>query len=164
MILPAQAIRAITPPIVRPFRERGLAGGMSFGLSVAGYDVRIAEDIILAPGEFKLASTLERFEMPLDVLGQVADKSTWARRGLAVQNTIIEPGWRGFLTLELTNHQVRRWRHILHPRPDGTLVIERGMPIAQIIFMRLEAPAERGYSGKYQNQEPGPQAARDEGV
>ena len=42
--------------------------------------------------------------MPSDVLGQVCDKSTWARRGVAVQNTIIEPGWRGYLTVELTNH------------------------------------------------------------
>lgn len=88
--------------------------------------------------------------MPNDVLAKVSDKSTWARRGIAVQNTVIEPGWRGFLTLEITNH--------------GKQIIDiaAGMPIAQIIFHRLEAPAENPYSGKYQNQAAGPQPARFE--
>lgn len=146
MILPGQTIRDLcTPrewrkPMVSPFCERG----------VEGYDVRIAQDVYLQPGEFSLASTAEEFAMPIDVLAKVADKSTWARRGLAVQNTIIEPGWGGFLTLELTNHG------------KETLEIKAGMPIAQIIFHRLESPAEVGYSGKYNNQEAGPVAARFE--
>lgn len=153
MILPAQNIRKISPPIVFPFVEKTIFEGMSYGLSHAGYDVRIAEDITLFPGEFALASTIEKFTMPLDVLGSVADKSTWARRGLACQNTIIEPGWTGFLTLELTNHS---------SAVGSILKLRRGMPIAQIIFHRLEEPTESGYSGKYQNQEAGPQPARDE--
>lgn len=116
---------------------------MTFGLGPAGYDVRIAEDLILPPGEAALASTLEHFNMPIDLLGRVADKSTWARRFLALQNTIIEPGWRGHLTLELSNHG------------SNAIEIERGMPIAQIIFDTLDAPAERPYDGKYQDQRTG---------
>lgn len=156
MIIPGQTIRELCSgaygqlPMLSPFCERSVEHGMSYGLSVAGYDVRVAEDVTIGPGEFLLASTLEQFAMPNDVLAKVSDKSTWARRGIAVQNTVIEPGWRGFLTLEITNH--------------GKQIIDiaAGMPIAQIIFHRLEAPAENPYSGKYQNQAAGPQPARFE--
>lgn len=141
MILSAQSIRAAG--IFRPFHERTKAHGLTFGLGPAGYDVRIAETVILGAGGFSLASTLEHFTMPADVLGKVADKSTWARRFLAVQNTIIEPGWRGHLTLELSNHGAE------------LLEIVAGSPIAQIILHRLDAPTEQPYSGKYQDQAAG---------
>src|SRR5438045_553731 len=85
--------------------------------------------------------------MPNDVMAIVHDKSTWARRGVAVQNTVIQPGSRGWLTLEITVHA---WRF---------LRIRAGTPIAQLVFHRLEAPTERGYNGKYQNQRRGPQPA-----
>lgn len=140
MILAAQHIRT-RGGMITPFVERGVIGGLSYGLSSAGYDVRIDGGLVLQPGQFALGSTIELFDIPTDVLGHVADKSTWARRGLALQNTIIEPGWRGFLTVELTNHG-----------PD-VLVIDPGMPIAQIIFHQLLAPTEQPYgNGKYQNQ------------
>ena len=120
---------------------------MTFGLGPAGYDVRVAERIVLHPGGAALASTIEHFDMPADVLGKVADKSTWARLFLAVQNTIIEPGWRGHLTLELSNHG------------SEVLRIEPGMPIAQIILHLLDAPTEAPYNGKYQDQCAGAVAA-----
>lgn len=148
MILSGQSIRR--RGIFTPFAERTVAHGMTYGLGPAGYDVRVAETLTLASGAWSLASTLERFEMPIDLLARVADKSTWARRGLAVQNTIIEPGWRGYLTLELSNHG---------PRP---IEIVGGMPIAQIIFDTLDEPAERPYTGKYQNQPAGAVPARAE--
>lgn len=151
MILPAQAIRAITPAIVTPFAERGVFEGMSYGLSVAGYDIRVDQDLTLIPGAFRLASSVERFKMPLDLVAEVKDKSSWARQGLSVFNTIIESGWEGWLTLELKNQ---------HDCRD--LVIRAGMPIAQVIFYRTESPVEAGYSGKYQHQERGPQKARYE--
>ena len=81
--------------------------------------------------------------MPPDVLGIVHDKSTWARLGLACQNTVIEPGWHGWLTLELTNHGTE------------ALTIERGMPIAQVIFHFVDDDTV-GYEGKYQDQRRGP--------
>lgn len=149
MIIPAQELRRIKP--VHPFCERTTHNGMTFGLGPAGYDVRVAQDVTLLAGKFILASTMERFDIPNDVLGKVCDKSTWARRGLTVQNTVIEPGWRGFLTLELTNHGL------------DFITIQSGDPIAQIIFFRLEAPTDMPYEGKYQDQESGPQPARREG-
>ena len=82
--------------------------------------------------------------------GRVADKSTLARLGVAVQNTVIEPGWRGFLTLELSYTPVS-WRR---PR----LVIEAGSPIAQVIFEPIDCETA-GYDGKYQHAGPTPQAA-----
>ncbi len=148
MILPAQAIRKIKP--ILPFVERTVHNGMSYGLSHAGYDVRIAETIMLWPGPSVLASTLEEFFMPDDLVAFVHDKSSWARRGLSLFNTVIEPGWNGFLTLELVNHSA------------SALHIEAGSPIAQIIFMRMEEPTEKPYTGKYQNQKRGPQEAIDE--
>jgi dCTP deaminase len=154
-VLPDHAIRALRPGrgaalsiggydwsrrVLEPWSERAVQNGMSYGLSCAGYDVRCRQRLVLAPGGFLLASTVEHFWMPNDVLGRVADKSTWARRGLAVQNTVIECSWRGWLTLELTNHSKK------------TIVIQQGDPIAQILFERLESPPERGYDGKYLDQ------------
>lgn len=141
MILSAQSIRR--RGIFTPFSERTKAHGMTYGLGPAGYDVRIAETVFLGPGGFCLASTIEHFEMPTDVLGKVADKSTWARRFLAVQNTIVEPGWRGHLTLELSNHG------------SSPLHIEAGSPIAQIVLHLIDEPTEQPYAGKYQDQPKG---------
>lgn len=149
MILSAQSIRA-RGGMITPFNERAIFGGMSFGLSACGYDVRVAEDVYLEPGWFVLASTMERFELPHDVAGLLMDKSTWARRGISVQNTIAEPGWRGYLTVEISNHGQR------------TVRIPAGSPIGQMVFHVLDQPTEQPYGGKYQDQEPGPQAARYE--
>ena len=55
MILPAQIIRHIKP--ITPFFERTKSNGMTFGLGPAGYDIRIAEDIELNSGDFKLGSS-----------------------------------------------------------------------------------------------------------
>ena len=145
MILSAQSIRK--RGIFTPFHDRTKAHGMTFGLGPAGYDVRISNKTTLPAGSSALASTLEHINMPHDILGKITDKSTWARRFLAVQNTIIEPGWRGYLTLELSNHS------------DTTLTIEAGAPIAQIILQLLDAPTEQPYDGKYQDQPRGAVAA-----
>lgn len=133
-------------------------GGTSFGLGEAGYDIRIKQEIwfytedgqkyvdvgdgethcVTTDGRFALASAIEEFEMPDDLVGIVHDKSTWARRGLSVFNTVVEPGWKGFLTLELVYHG------------EGDLVIPAGSGIAQVVFHRTSQPAH--YSGKYANQ------------
>jgi len=148
----------ITPHVPRTeieFEGRKL----SFGQGFAGYDVRVefeeGQDAwMFEPGEFRLASTIEHFRMRSDIIAEVKDKSSWARRGITVQNTVIEPGWRGHLTLELTNHS-RQY-----------ITIQRGMPIAQILFYQIEftqqeiAHGLKGYDGKYQDQERGPQDAR----
>lgn len=149
MILSAQSIRD-RRGMIEPFCERTVFDGMSFGLSSCGYDVRIAEKIRLERGAFALASTIEKFDFPADIVGKLHDKSTWARRGLSVFNTVSEPGWRGYLTLELVNHG-----------PE-TLILRPGCPIGQIVFHRLDEPTQQPYAGKYQDQAAGPQQAREE--
>lgn len=140
--------------------------GVSFGLGEAGYDIRIKQDITfyrlfgLIPmvktvdgkqvtrrfGKFALASAIEKFNMSPSCVAIVHDKSTWARRALSVFNTVIEPGWKGYLTLELVYHGRKK----LH--------IPAGAGIAQVLFHLVQEPAH--YNGKYQNQENQPVAAR----
>ena len=148
MILSGQSI--LRYELVSPFHERTRHNGMTFGVGPAGYDVRVAETLSIKPGGFTLASTVERFTMHKGILGIVHDKSTWARLGLAAQNTVVEPGWCGYLTLELTNHS------------DKTIEIAGGTPIVQIIFHVLDEESDRPYEGKYQDQAQGAQAARFE--
>ena len=128
--------------------------GTSYGLGEAGFDIRIRQEIIFKPGmtmgptievngqlehgRFTLASAIEEFDMPADLVGVVHDKSTWARQGLSVFNTVIEPGWKGFLTLELVFHGSKE------------VVIPAGSGIAQVIFTSLAHDAS--YEGKYQYQ------------
>lgn len=152
MILSAQSIMRRRP--IKPFCVGKLIHrGMSYGLSAAGYDIRVDQSFVMWPLRFTLASSVEEFDMPDDLLGIVCDKSTWARRGITVQNTVIEPGWRGFLTIELCNHS---W---------GFRRIRAGDPIAQILFLQLDEATIRPYgSGKYQAQPNRPVPARMEGA
>jgi dCTP deaminase len=121
----------------------------SHGLSEAGYDIRIKQELVFEAGhvlvdgdhragKFALASAIEEFDMPFDMVGVVHDKSTWARKGLSVFNTVIEPGWKGFLTLELCHHG------------NSFLRIPAGSGIAQVLFHSTAATAS--YEGKYQDQ------------
>jgi dCTP deaminase len=159
MILSGQTLRNMK--VIHPFHERTQVMyyddslTLSYGLGPAGYDVRIAEEVTLLPGTTQLASTYEHFSMPNFCMAIVHDKSTWARKGLAVQNTVIEPGWYGYLTLELTYMPVGP---ISLSAP--LLNIPKLAPIAQIVFHTLDVPTEQPYSGKYQDQPPGPQQAR----
>jgi dCTP deaminase len=158
-----QALRLVEPLVERTLHE---PSGTTFGLSVCGYDVRLDEDVMLVAGRTLLASTREAFAMPNDVMGVVHDKSTWARQGISVQNTVIEPGWRGFLTLELLWSPIMTWLHVAMPEAYGypsaapqRFVIRAGTPIAQVVFHQCNQPTQ-GYDGKYQDQERGPQGPR----
>ena len=152
-------------PIRNMLTDKHKAHGVSYGLSEAGYDIRIKQEIrfhrtdrnqrriyvddrnAYTEGVFTLASSIEEFTMPNNLVGIVHDKSTWARLKLSVFNTVIEPGWCGHLTLELVYHG------------DGELIIPAGAGIAQVIFHETSNVA--AYSGKYQNQEDKPVAARE---
>lgn len=139
--------------IVEPFHERTKQRGMSFGLSCCGYDIRAElgqKYVVLAPGTCTLVVTVERFTMPVDVVGIVHDKSTWARQGLFVGNVVLEPGWRGYLSLTIAN------------RSEHLLEIHRGDPIAQVVFHRIDHVPEHLYDGKYQDQGNAPQPAKFE--
>lgn len=153
-------------PIVKMERTKMVGtGGTSYGLGEAGYDIRIKQRVDFKPmegrskvitfcsdlagmgnpygetrrnGRFTIASSIEEFQMPTCLTGIVHDKSTWARRGLSVFNTVVEPGWHGFLTLELVYHG------------EEELIIPAGSGIAQVLFHLNENAAS--YSGKYQNQ------------
>ena len=135
-------------PIVDMEDSKRQAHGTSYGLSEAGYDIRIKQSVLLHPFKrFALASTVERFQMPKYMVGIVHDKSTWARRGISVFNTVIEPDWRGFLTLELVYNG---WKPLRIPAGAG---------IAQVIFHRTEETASYG-NGKYQDQADRPVGAK----
>lgn len=141
-------------PIRDMLTTKERAHGVSHGLGEAGYDIRIKQTIdfrvpdmmparVTVDGKhvgqrFCIASAIEEFDMPPHLVGIVHDKSTWARRGLSVFNTVIEPGWKGFLTLELVYHG------------SEPLFIPAGAGIAQVIFHEMALPAS--YDGKYQNQ------------
>lgn len=147
-VLSAQTIRCLT--LVHPCCEAFTDDlGNSGGLGPCGYDITLREAINVNPHGFQLVSAVERFAMPDNVVGRVCDKSSLARRAVAVQNTIIEPGWSGYLTLEVTNHG------------NGILVMPSGAAIAQVIFEFLDEPTELPYRGKYQNQVAGPVSPRD---
>lgn len=150
MIASAQTLRKLKP--LEPFVEKTVFNGLSYGLSPAGYDIRIAQTVTVNSHYVCLASSFEYFRMPLNLLAVVHDKSTWARQGLFVQNTIIEPGWYGFLTLELTYHGTGKWFR--------NITIKEGTPIAQILFHLLDQETNIPYSGKYQNQPNKPIKAR----
>jgi dCTP deaminase len=78
----------------------------------------------------------------------VYNKSTLARRFIIMPTTVAEPGWRGYLTLEIANLSCHR------------VTILEGMPIAQVVFEFLDEPTKQPYEGKYQDQEPEPVPAR----
>ena len=143
-ILSGHSIASYSGLKIRPFVGQKVKSlGLSYCLSEAGYDIRLADNAAsigdLLPGEFRLCSSLETIWMPNDLLAIVHDKSSNARKGLALQNTVLEPGWCGHITLELTNHGAR-------PIELGV-----GIPIAQLVFHKLDQPATP-YAGKYQNQ------------
>ena len=148
MILSPQTIRRLG--ILDPAIEETRYHGVSCGFSHAGYDLRLGDEILIPARGFVLASAMERFRMLGNVMGVVHDKSTWARRGLSVLNTVIEPGWQGYLTMEIVNHS------------DKNFVLPKGVGIAQVVFQFLDEPTENKYSGKYQYQNAGPQPAKDE--
>ena len=145
-------------PIREMIPHKLKAHGTSYGLAEAGYDIRIKQSITFIPGmsmapaikvdeqlvhgRFTLASAIEEFDMPADLVGVVHDKSTWARQGLSVFNTVIEPGFKGGLTLELVFHG------------NEELIIPAGAGIAQVIFTSLAHDAR--YAGKYNGQSTDP--------
>src|SRR5438067_8994244 len=100
-------------------------------------EVRIEPDepFVIHPGEFCLGSTQERVELPDDVVARIEGKSWIGRLGLIVHATagFCDPGWKGTLTLELNN---------LTRVP---IKLYAGLPIAQLSFMTLDAPALRPY-------------------
>ena len=102
---------------------------------------------ILHPGEFVLGQTLEWVELPDDLVSRLEGKSSLGRLGLLIHSTAgyVDPGWKGNLTLELSNVA------------NLPIALYYGMRIGQISFFRMSSPVERPYGSpelgsKYQGQ------------
>jgi dCTP deaminase len=148
------------------------AAQISYGTSSYGYDVRCARDFkiftninsavvdpkrfdassfvdfsgdvcIIPPNSFALARTIEYFRIPRTVLTICLGKSTYARCGIIVNVTPLEPEWEGHVTLEFSNTT---------PLPAKIYANEG---VAQFLFFESDEPCEMSYaerSGKYQGQ------------
>lgn len=160
--------------MITPFEERKKREGViSYGLSSYGYDCRLSDEFmiftnvdnaivdpkdfnpnsfvtrktdvcIIPPNSFVLARTIETFKVPRDVLVICLGKSTYARCGLIVNVTPLEPEWEGQVTLEISNTT---------PLPAKVYANEG---IAQFLFFKGESVCEVSYadkSGKYMGQE-----------
>ncbi len=109
--------------------------------------VNEGERFVLQPGEFALASTLERVELPDDIAGRLEGRSSLGRLGIVVHSTaaLIHPGMRGKIVLELGNHS------------RIPVALYTGMRICSISFEKLTRPAAVPYykqkGAKYVNQE-----------
>ncbi|HEV8149060.1 MAG TPA: dCTP deaminase [Gemmatimonadales bacterium] len=145
---------------------------ISYGVSSYGYDMRVAPEFkiftnalsaivdpkqfdaksfvefegevcIVPPNSFALARSVEYFRIPRNVLTICVGKSTYARCGIIVNVTPLEPEWRGKVTLEISNTT---------PLPARIYANEG---IAQLVFFRAERVCEKSYAdkaGKYQDQ------------
>jgi dCTP deaminase len=145
---------------------------VSYGVSSYGYDIRVADEFkvftniyntvvdpknfdpksfvdieadhcIIPPNSFALAETVEYLEIPRDVLGVCVGKSTYARCGIIVNVTPLEPEWRGRVTIEISNTT---------PLPAK---VYAGEGIAQFLFLKADAVCKVSYAdkkGKYQDQ------------
>ena len=101
------------------------------------------DHIVIPPNSFALAETVETIDVPRDVLAICVGKSTYARCGIIVNVTPLEPEWRGKVTIEISNTT---------PLPAKIYANEG---IAQMIFLRAENVCAVSYAdkrGKYQDQ------------
>ena len=160
--------RMISPFVPNQKRK----GKISFGLSSYGYDARVSDDFkiftnvnsitvdpknfrqdgfvskkskvcIIPPNSFALARTIEYFRVPDNVLVICLGKSTYARCGIIVNVTPLEPGWEGHVTLEFSNTT---------PLPAKIYANEGA---AQFVFLKGNEKPEITYSkrkGKYMRQ------------
>jgi dCTP deaminase len=154
--------------VITPFEKEKIEKGVvSYGLSSFGYDIRLDSEFasfsrgipldphaigegdierlsiktpfFLQPHSFILAQSLEYFVIPANMFALVVGKSTWARLGLVVNTTPLEPRWNGHITLELSNTTF------------NPITLYPGEGIAQVVFFRGETPS-RCYGGKYSFQ------------
>jgi dCTP deaminase len=165
---------ALEQRMIEPFSDRQVRDGViSYGLSSYGYDVRIADDFkiftninstivdpkhfdprsfvdfrgdvcIIPPNSFALARTVEYFRIPRNVIVLCVGKSSYARCGIIVNVTPLEPEWEGIVTLEVSNTT---------PLPAK---IHANEGVAQMLFFESDEPCETSYKdrrGKYQGQQ-----------
>jgi dCTP deaminase len=165
--------RALADGMIDPFVDaQARDGRISFGLSSYGYDARVSDEFkiftnvdsaivdpkcfnptsfvdrqqpvcVVPPNSFVLARTVEYFRIPRDVIVICLGKSTYARCGIIVNVTPLEPGWEGHVTLEFSNTT---------PLPAKIYANEGA---CQFLFLKGDSACEVSYadrSGKYQGQ------------
>lgn len=159
--------------MIEPFEKRLVRGGkVSYGLSSYGYDLRAApefkiftnvhsvvvdpkhfdsksfidmkaKECVIPPNSFALTRSIEYFRIPRSVLGLCIGKSTYARCGIIVNVTPLQPEFEGFIVIEISNTT---------PLP-AKIYAEEG--IAEIIFFEAQDVCDKSYtelSGTYSNQ------------
>ena len=165
---------ALEKGMIKPFEDRQVRkGGISYGLSSYGYDIRIADEFkiftninttivdpkdfdprsfvdyqgeiaVIPPNSFALGRSVEYFKIPRNVLTICVGKSTYARCGIITNVTPFEPEWEGYVTLEISNTT---------PLPAKIYANEG---IAQVLFFESDEACETSYAdrqGKYQGQQ-----------
>jgi len=108
-------------------------------LNPAGYDLRSSSEVVIQPKQYELTATLETVELGLKVMASLHIRSSLAREGVVGSFAVVDPGFRGQLTLNLHNVGERE------------ITIREGERIVQIVFHNLGRMARKGYSGLYQN-------------
>jgi dCTP deaminase len=164
---------ALEKRMIEPFEEKQVRQGViSYGLSSYGYDIRLADEfklfagapgavadpkdfdpgsfadvkapsVLIPPGSFVLARTVEYFRIPRNVITVCFGKSTYSRCGILVNVTPFEPEWEGTATIEISNAT---------PRPVKVYANEG---IAQLLFLESDEVCQTSYAdkrGKYQKQ------------
>lgn len=115
------------------------------GVITLGSEIRYktieTDTYVLLPGQFVLATTMEYFELPDDLTAFVEGRSSLGRMGLFIQNAgWVDPGFKGEITLELFNAN------------RCAIELKSGRRVGQLVFAKMDAPAEKPYDGKYQGQ------------
>jgi dCTP deaminase len=164
---------AVNERMIEPFEEgKRRRGVISYGLSSYGYDLRLADEFrvvedaeglivdpksfdenvlrdrselpVIPPRACALTRSLEYFRIPRNVIALCFGKSTYARCGIIVNVTPLEPEWEGFITMSISNTS---------PLP---VRLYAGEGIAQVVFIGSDELCDVSYSdkkGKYQGQD-----------
>ena len=112
---------------------------LSACLNPAGYDLRCSRTVVLKPKQYELVAMLETVELGLGVVAFLHIRSSLAREGVVGSFAVVDPGFRGQLTLSL------------HNASDKEVTLKDGERIVQIVFHSLGSTAKTGYNGSYQN-------------
>ena len=163
---------ALEREMIRPFEEKQIQKGISFGISSYGYDFRLdrtfkvyrprdhdiidpknfktldfetceGEVCIIPPNSYVLGQSLEYFKIPRNILVLSFGKSTYARCGVLVNGTPLEPEWEGYITVSISNTT---------PSP---VKLYAGEGLGQLVFLEASEVCETSYAdkkGKYQGQ------------
>ena len=108
-------------------------------LNPAGMDLRVSRNLVLKPGQQTLVATVERVDLSEHFLGILHIRSSLAREGIVASLALVDPGFRGQLTVSL------------HNAGDRLVSLRKGERFIQLSLFTLGVPATHTYSGKYQN-------------